>query len=103
MGKGSRKGEENEDKENHKTSMVYLMILLFCITGGLVFGWWLYKYHPTDRHLWMVPFGLVLLITPIIICFSLLVPDLCISNKNDEEQVSPIAQRIRSSINSLCV
>ena len=87
---GSNEGEENGDHK--KTSrwitkpylIIYLLSLLISIAGGSVLGWWLYKYHPTNRQLWMVPFGFVLFITPIIGCLSLVVPDLCAS-KTDEE------------------
>ncbi|KAI4328967.1 hypothetical protein L6164_021277 [Bauhinia variegata] len=93
MGKESTEGEESR-----KISMAYLMIfflsLLICVTGGSVFGWWLYKYHPTNRQLWMVPFSLIFLFTPLMIWLSLHVSELCISSKSDEEQVSKVTRRI---------
>ncbi|KAF5743884.1 hypothetical protein HS088_TW08G00472 [Tripterygium wilfordii] len=42
---------------------------LFCVSiaGGLVLGWWEHEYHPTNSHQWMVPLGLILFITPVLI------------------------------------
>ncbi|KAK2419432.1 hypothetical protein QL285_041529 [Trifolium repens] len=75
----------NEDNKKSKwiTKLPYLLILFtslfISIVGGCVLGWWLHKYHPTNSQLWMVPFGFVLFLTPIIVLLSILVPDPCIS------------------------
>jgi ABC-type proline/glycine betaine transport system permease subunit len=80
----------NEDNKKSKwiTKLPYLLILFtslfISIVGGCVLGWWLHKYHPTNSQLWMVPFGFVLFLTPIIVLLSILVPDLCIS-KSDKQ------------------
>jgi hypothetical protein len=63
----------NEDNKKSKwiTKLPYLLILFtslfISIVGGCVLGWWLHKYHPTNSQLWMVPFGFVLFLTPIIV------------------------------------
>lgn len=78
---GSNEGEENGGcKKSRWITKPYLVILfltslLISIGGGSVLGWWLYRYHPTNKQLWMVPFGFVLFLTPIIVCLSLIVPD----------------------------
>ncbi|CAJ2631266.1 unnamed protein product [Trifolium pratense] len=88
---GTNDEEENGDNKKSKwfTKLPYLLILftsffISIIVGGCVLGWWLHKYHPTNSQLWMVPFGFVLFLTPIIVLFSMIVPDLCIS-KSDKE------------------
>ncbi|MED6147765.1 hypothetical protein PIB30_117773 [Stylosanthes scabra] len=84
-------------KERHKQRMVitkaYMVILLLLsllisILGGSMLGWWLHKYHPSNKHLWMVPFSLILFLTPPFVWFSIFISDFCISknNNNDDEQ-----------------
>ncbi|KAE9605768.1 putative ATP-synthase-associated protein [Lupinus albus] len=84
---GPIKEVENEEyKERSKIKKLYLMILvlsvLITIAGGSLLGWWLYKYHPTNKQLWMVPLSLILFLTPLIVWFSFFISDLCIS-KNE--------------------
>ncbi|CAL0318021.1 unnamed protein product [Lupinus luteus] len=78
--------ENGEYTEKSRIKKLYLMILvlsvLITIAGGSLLGWWLYKYHPTNKQLWMVPFSLILFLTPLIVWFSLFISDLCIS-KNE--------------------
>ncbi|KAL8499588.1 hypothetical protein ACS0TY_019536 [Phlomoides rotata] len=40
------------------------------MVGGWILSWWELKYHPTNDHQWMVPLGLILFLTPLIVCFS---------------------------------
>ncbi|RDY01147.1 hypothetical protein CR513_15566, partial [Mucuna pruriens] len=91
---GTPKGVENGDygyyKENQGITkpyyvMIFISSLLLSITGGSMLGWWLHKYHPKNRQLWMVPFGLILLFTPVIVWFSLIISDLCIPKNEDED------------------
>lgn len=51
--------------------------VLVSVTGGLILGWWVNEFHPTNRQLWMVPLGLVLFATPLIVWLALLVSDIC--------------------------
>ncbi|CAK8544959.1 unnamed protein product [Lathyrus sativus] len=82
--------EENGDYKKSKwiTKLPYLVILftslLISIVGGCVLGWWLHKYHPSNEQLWMVPFGFVLFITPIIVLLSLIVSDPCFSKQVED-------------------
>ncbi|KAL2336257.1 hypothetical protein Fmac_010703 [Flemingia macrophylla] len=92
-------------KENQGiTKCYYLMIfmssLLISTVGGSLLGWWLLKYHPTNRQLWMVPFGLILFLTPVIVWFSFIMSDLCIC-KNREDDVFMTNQRIHPLSDSL--
>ncbi|KAL4354176.1 hypothetical protein GQ457_06G019340 [Hibiscus cannabinus] len=54
-----------------------LWSFLVSLGGGLLLGWWEYEYHPENRQLWMVPFGLILFSTPLIIWFAIFVSDIC--------------------------
>lgn len=97
MGKSKNEEYENKEKEGIKKShyfMVFISSLLISITGGSLLGWWLHKYHPTNKQLWMVPFGLILLFTPFIVCLSVIISGPAI-HKNDEEDVLNINQRIQ--------
>ncbi|KAK7275422.1 hypothetical protein RIF29_16538 [Crotalaria pallida] len=90
MGKTNGVVENGEYKESSKITKPYLMILVLCllisIIGGSLLGWWIYKYHPTNNQLWMVPFGLILFLTPLIVWFSLFISDFCIIISKMEEE-----------------
>ncbi|KAF9687972.1 hypothetical protein SADUNF_Sadunf02G0148800 [Salix dunnii] len=43
-----------------------LWSVLVSMAGGLLLLWWGYEHHPTNTQLWMVPFGLILLVTPVL-------------------------------------
>ncbi|BAT98157.1 hypothetical protein LR48_Vigan11g022400 [Vigna angularis] len=95
---------ENKEKQGMKKShyfMVFISSLLISISGGSLLGWWLHKYHPANKQLWMVPFGLILLFTPFIVCLSVIISGPAI-HKNDEEDVLNTNQRIHPLTNSLC-
>ncbi|CAJ1950515.1 unnamed protein product [Sphenostylis stenocarpa] len=106
---GTPKGVENgeyEYKENQGLTKSYYLVvfissLLISTIGGSLLGWWLHKYHPTNRQLWMVPFSLILLFTPAIVCFSLIISGFRVS-KNEEEDVLSMSQRIHPLNDSLC-
>ncbi|KAM7274902.1 hypothetical protein ACFE04_016768 [Oxalis oulophora] len=66
--------------------MARIWALLVSITGGLLLGFWECNYHQTNSQLWMVPFGLILLTTPIIIWFALSVSDICISYSKEGQE-----------------
>jgi len=58
--------------------------LLVSIVGGLILVIWQLKFHHTNTQLWMVPVGLIILITPVIVCVSSIVSDLSSPNKDDD-------------------
>ncbi|KAL0301974.1 UNVERIFIED_CONTAM: hypothetical protein Sradi_6474200 [Sesamum radiatum] len=39
------------------------------------------NYHPTNHQQWMVPLGLILFVTPLIVCLAVFTSDFC--NPND--------------------
>lgn len=84
-----------ENQRKLKPSLViiilFLLSMLISFTGGYVLAWWIHKYRSENRELWMVPFGLILFLTPLFIWFSLIVSDICGYNysKEDEEKVIP--------------
>ncbi|CAL0299185.1 unnamed protein product [Lupinus luteus] len=102
--------EPNEIKENEKHNrrcmtkpclVILFLSLLISIVGVLMLGWWLHKYHPTNSQLWMVPFGFILFLTPLIVCLSLTtIPDWCIS-ESDKEDTSKTCQPNDPEANSL--
>lgn len=55
------------------------------MAGGLLLLWWDYEYHPTNSQLWMVPFGLILFVTPVIACFAVVVSEACKNYKVDDD------------------
>ncbi|XWS31990.1 hypothetical protein CRYUN_Cryun23aG0122200 [Craigia yunnanensis] len=80
MGSDKEERFETEMKEPTKIVKTYiacLWLFLVSLTGGLMLTWWEYKYHPTNRQLWMVPFGLILFTTPLIIWLAIFVSDIC--------------------------
>ncbi|KAM1140928.1 hypothetical protein ACFX19_041655 [Malus domestica] len=73
--------------------------VLVSVAGALMLGWWEYQYHPANRQLWMVPFGLILFATPAIVWFSVVASDLC--NQNDDH-VTRVSQPLHP-LNGLVV
>lgn len=63
-----------------KTFVALLWSFFISVGGGLTLVWWEFEYHPTNSQLWMVPFGLIMLVTPVIVCFSVFVSDICNSS-----------------------
>lgn len=47
-------------------------LFIVSMGGGVILAWWNSKFHSSNGQLWLVPLGLILLITPIIICFAIL-------------------------------
>ncbi|EOX95609.1 Uncharacterized protein TCM_005055 [Theobroma cacao] len=80
MGSDKEESFETKAKEPKRVVKTYTACLwsfLVSLTGGLMLAWWEYEYHPTYRQLWMVPFGLILFTTPVIIWFAIFVSDIC--------------------------
>ncbi|KAL1350304.1 hypothetical protein HN51_014413 [Arachis hypogaea] len=97
---GSNEGEENGEKRRIRRAylVVSLLCLVISVAGGFVLGWWLYKYHPKNKQLWMVPFGFVLFLTPIICCLCLILPDFCTAKTDPVDATSsfhhPVPKRL---------
>lgn len=96
MNKNMKKTDEKTWKEEKKSmsSMVFLLYSMIVVTfGGLFLSYWVYKYHPTNSNLWMVPVGLIFLITPAFLSISVLVSDLCDDdgvNHHDLNQITSV-------------
>ncbi|PRQ58580.1 putative ATP-synthase-associated protein [Rosa chinensis] len=73
--------------------------ILVSVAGGLLLGWWEYQYHPSYRQLWMVPFGLILFATPVIVWFSLVVSHIC--NSKDGDNGTRVSQPVYPLSNSV--
>lgn len=70
-------------------------LFLVSIAGGVVLGWWEIVFRPSNSQLWMVPFGLVVLLTPVVIFFTVFISDLCnssddASQKLEKQSVAPV-------------
>ncbi|CAK9167040.1 unnamed protein product [Ilex paraguariensis] len=94
---GSYNKEERHDgviiryKEFEKIVKAFIACLgsfLLSMIGGMMLGWWELRYHPTNSQLWMVPFGLILFVTPIIVWLSVFISDVCSSKEpNPSNQI----------------
>ncbi|KAL3536659.1 hypothetical protein ACH5RR_000025 [Cinchona calisaya] len=58
------------------TWMSCLLSFSVSILGGLMLACWDLKYHRSNAQLWMVPFSLILFITPVLVWFSVFISDL---------------------------
>ncbi|KFK42503.1 hypothetical protein AALP_AA1G002000 [Arabis alpina] len=67
----------NEKKKNMSSKSFLLYSMIVSIFGGSFLSYWFYKYHPTNSNLWMVPIGLLSLVTPAFLSLSVLIFDLC--------------------------
>lgn len=68
--------EEKEERENRwQRYIVCVSSFMASMIGGAVLVYWQIKYHPHNRELWMVPFGLVLFTTPLFVWFISLASD----------------------------
>ncbi|MBA0548723.1 hypothetical protein Golob_019805, partial [Gossypium lobatum] len=82
VGMGSDEEERLERKSEElkkivDTCIACLWSFLVSLSGALMLGWWGYEYHPTNSQLWLVPFGLILFVTPLIIWFAIFVSYFC--------------------------
>ncbi|PON76537.1 hypothetical protein TorRG33x02_242310 [Trema orientale] len=76
---------------NHREVKKVVKIVIACfvsfivsLAGGLTLAWWQFEYHPENEQLWMVPFGLILLATPVIVWVSLVFSDICTLKTNKD-------------------
>ncbi|XP_027162508.1 uncharacterized protein LOC113763025 [Coffea eugenioides] len=53
--------------------------------GGLMLTHWELRHHRTNSQLWMVPFGLILLVTPAIVWLSIFISHIFSSNEGEED------------------
>lgn len=64
-------------KDSEKKTAVFAMMCLLTISiaGGGLLGWWAVAFHPYNKQLWMVPFSLIILGTPVIVWLVLFASD----------------------------
>ncbi|CAL5383213.1 unnamed protein product [Camellia sinensis] len=73
---------------------------LMSMVGGLILVWWEVNYHPSNSQQWMVPIGLILMVTPVIVWFAAFVSETC-SPRESYDGVSSLNQPVMSSDNSV--
>ncbi|KAG5566074.1 hypothetical protein RHGRI_001869 [Rhododendron griersonianum] len=62
----------------------FLGALLVSIVGGMILVVWELKFHQTNTQLWMVPVGLINLVTPVIVSVSSFVTDINSPKEGDD-------------------
>ncbi|CAN4087083.1 unnamed protein product [Withania somnifera] len=60
--------------------------------GGVILSWWSSKFHPSNSQLWMVPLGLILLVTPILICFAVLLESCNYRETDDHHHLESVSK-----------
>ncbi|KAJ7007928.1 hypothetical protein NC653_006838 [Populus alba x Populus x berolinensis] len=68
-----------------KKCVICLLSILVCMAGGTLLLWWGCEYHPTNTQLWMVPLGLILLVTPVIAGVAAFVSETCNCKVEDDD------------------
>ncbi|KAK1325292.1 hypothetical protein QJS10_CPA01g02517 [Acorus calamus] len=53
------------------------LLLATSLAGGAVLVWWALEFHRANEQLWMVPVGLILFSTPIVVWFSIFASHAC--------------------------
>lgn len=97
MGRYKENEEYCETKDHEepmkivKACMPCLWSFMVSLSGGLILGYWEYEYHLTNSQLWMVPLGLILLVTPMIISAALLVSEICNSEDGNSKRSQPVS------------
>ncbi|GAB4844650.1 hypothetical protein Ancab_038052, partial [Ancistrocladus abbreviatus] len=74
-----------EDKWQHwKACIACLISFLVSMAGVAILVWWQIDYHPTNSELWMVPIGLILFATPVIVWLSSIFSDFCCPPRQED-------------------
>lgn len=76
-------GGESRRLSRSKKCIACFVSLLVSLMGGLLLIYWEMVYHPKNSQLWMVPFGLILFATPVIVAFNVIASDLLGANKEE--------------------
>uniref|UniRef100_A0A803KZT9 Uncharacterized protein n=1 Tax=Chenopodium quinoa TaxID=63459 RepID=A0A803KZT9_CHEQI len=95
-----RNGVEEVPRKRKIQKILALLLLatLVSMIGGVVLVYWVIKYHPKNRELWMVPFGLVLFTTPPLVWFISIAADFCCPK---EEQLADLELSHQFAVGSL--
>ncbi|KAK9713604.1 hypothetical protein RND81_06G038800 [Saponaria officinalis] len=68
-----------------KTILICLCSIFASIIGGVVLVYWRIKFHSKNKELWMVPFGLVMFTTPILVWIISIASDVCCPKEEKPE------------------
>lgn len=60
--------------------------VIISLIGGLILSYWEFKYHGSNSELWMVPVGLIMFFTPVIVWSSVAVSEMI--NSTTEVDIS---------------
>lgn len=98
MGSG-RNGVEEVPKKLKTQTLIALILssILVSILGGIVLVYWIIKYHPKNRELWMVPVGLLLFTTPPLVWFISIAADFFCPTDQQLGGASDLSQRASGS------
>lgn len=75
--KAATDNEAEKGKTSHQhqhvvaVAAVDVCLAAACLAGAALLTWWALAFHPTYAQLWMVPVGLVLACTPVVVCAAL--------------------------------
>ncbi|KAL9257181.1 hypothetical protein AKJ16_DCAP21322 [Drosera capensis] len=82
MGAEERDGGGESGRLSRSKKCIACFVSFFVsLIGGLLLIYWEMVYHPKNSQLWMVPFGLILFATPVIVAFNVIASDLLGSSK----------------------
>ncbi|KAH0466019.1 hypothetical protein IEQ34_006122 [Dendrobium chrysotoxum] len=62
--------EEKGSGDRGTAAAAVAAAVVICAAGAGILGWWFQAFHASNQKLWMVPVGLIMLGTPIVVCFS---------------------------------
>ena len=65
-----RLGDEAAAKGKKMSRLDLVSLSMICLAGGGILVRWALVFHPCNEQLWMVPVGLVMLGTPIMVWFA---------------------------------
>ncbi|OAY76915.1 hypothetical protein ACMD2_03097 [Ananas comosus] len=51
-------------------AVLWWQLFVISVLGGGLLMYWLVTYHPANEQMWMVPIGLILFATPVVVWFS---------------------------------
>ncbi|KAM0048163.1 putative ATP-synthase-associated protein [Helianthus debilis subsp. tardiflorus] len=67
--------EKETKAKTMKGLVAFCGSFLITMVGGFVLLLWEIKYHPSNSQLWMVPFGLIMFLTPVLACLASFISD----------------------------
>ena len=82
----AKQARETATREKETPALAYACLLLTSLAGAALLVWWATQFHPDNRQLWMVPLGLILTGTPVVVWFALSASDVWRSLLVDERQ-----------------